>query len=122
MMFGGGGPGRHGMMGAETRKAKNTRETLSRLLDYFAPYRLILLGVVVLIILGTLVQVASPFLLGQAVDCFIAPTPASRCSLTQHPAQSLNGLMMVVAVMAILAVIGAASSGVPRLSTWSHRP
>jgi ATP-binding cassette subfamily B multidrug efflux pump len=111
MMFGGGGPGRHGMMRAETRRAKNTRETLSRLLGYFAPYRLILFGVGALIILGTLVQVASPFLLGQAVDCFIAPTPASRCALTQQPAPSVSGLMMVVVIMAALAVIGSASSG-----------
>jgi ATP-binding cassette subfamily B protein len=99
------------MMGAEARRAKNTRETLSRLLGYFAPYRLILLGVLVLILLGTAVQVTSPFLLGQAVDCFIAPTPASRCALTQHPAPSLNGLLMVVLVMALLAVLGAACSG-----------
>jgi len=111
MMFGGGGPGRHGMMGADTRKAKNARETLSRLLGCFAPYRLVLFGVLALILLGTLVQVASPFLLGQAVDCFIAPTPASHCALTQHPVQSLNGLLTVVGVMALLAVIGAASSG-----------
>lgn len=109
-MMMGGGPRGHGMY-EEARKARNAGATLARLLGYFAPYRLILLGVAALIILGTLVQVASPFLLGQAVDCFIAPTPASRCSLAQHPAPSLTGLMMVVLVMALLAVLGAVSSG-----------
>jgi len=111
MMMGGGGHGPGGMMRQEVRHAKNTRETLSRLLGYFAPYRLILLGVAALIILSTVTGVASPFLIGQAVDCFIAPTPASRCALTQHPAQSMSGLLAVVLVMVLLAVIGAASSG-----------
>jgi ATP-binding cassette subfamily B protein len=99
------------MMGAEARHAKNTSETLSRLLRYFAPYRLILTGVAVLVILSTVVGVSSPFLIGQAVDCFIAPTPASRCALTQHPAPSVSGLVAVVIAMTVLAVIGSAASG-----------
>ncbi len=108
-MMMGGGPG-HGRY-EEARKAKNTSVTLSRLMGYFAPYRLILFGVLALILLGTLVQVASPFLIGQAVDCFIAPTPASHCALSQHPAPSLSGLMRVVLAMVLLALLGAASTG-----------
>ncbi len=111
MMFG-GGPGRHGMMGQEARHAKNTGETLARLLGYFAPYRLILFGVAALIILSTVASVASPFLIGQAVDCFIAPTPASRCALTQHPAPSVSGVVAVVIAMTLLAVISSAAAGV----------
>ena len=110
-MMMGGGPRGHGMLDQEARRAKNTSETLSRLLGYFAPYRLILTGVAVLVILSTVVGVASPFLIGQAVDCFIAPTPASRCALTQHPAPSASGLVAVVIAMTLLAVIGSAASG-----------
>ena len=109
MMGGGHGPG--GMLRQEARHAKNTSETLSRLLSYFAPFRLILLGVAMLIILSTVTGVASPFLIGQAVDCFIAPTPASRCALTQHPAPSVSGVVAVVIAMTLLAVMGAAASG-----------
>jgi len=108
-MMMGGGPG-HGRY-EEARKAKNASATLSRLMGYFAPYRMILFGVLALILVGTLVQVASPFLIGQAVDCFIAPTPASHCALSQHPAPSLSGLMRVVLAMALLALLGAASTG-----------
>ena len=110
-MMMGGGPRGHGMLEQEARHAKNTSETLSRLLGYFAPYRLILTGVAVLIILSTVVGVASPFLIGQAVDCFIVPTSASRCALTQHPAPSVSGLVSVVIAMTLLAVIGSAASG-----------
>jgi len=110
-MMMGGGPRGHGFLDQEARRAKNAGETLSRLLGYFAPYRLILLGVAALIILSTVVAVSSPFLIGQAVDCFIAPTPASRCALSQHPTPSLSGLLAVVVAMALLVVIGAVASG-----------
>jgi len=109
MMGGGHGPG--GMLRQEARRAKNTGETLARLLGYFAPYRLILFGVAALIILGTIASVASPFLIGQAIDCFIAPTPASRCALTQHPAPSVSSLVAVVIAMTLLAVISSAAAG-----------
>jgi len=110
-MMMGGGPRGHGFLDQEARRAKSTRATLSRLLGYFAPYRAILLGVGVLIILGTLVNVATPFLIGQAVDCFIAPTPASRCALSAQPAPSVSGLATVVIVMVVLVVISAVSGG-----------
>ncbi len=106
-----GGPRGHGFLDQEARQARSTRATLSRLLGYFAPYRAILFGVAVLIVLGTLANVASPFLIGQAVDCFIAPASASRCALTQHPAPSVNGVIAVVIAMVVLAILSAVTGG-----------
>ncbi len=110
MMFG-GGPRGHGFLDQEARKARRRQATLARLLRYFAPYRVILFGVAVMIILGTLVQVATPFLIGQAIDCFIAPMPASRCALASHPAPSLGGLVTVVIALVALALLSAVSGG-----------
>jgi len=106
-----GGPRGHGFLDQEARQSKSTRATLSRLLGYFAPYRAILLGVAALIILGTFANVATPFLIGQAVDCFIAPAPASRCALTQHPVPSVSGLIAVVIAMVVLAILSAVAGG-----------
>jgi ATP-binding cassette subfamily B multidrug efflux pump len=107
-----GGPmGRHGAFSEEARKAKDTRTTLIRLLRYFAPFKLALVGVASFIVLGTVTQIASPFLTGQAVDCFIAPTANSRCALSASPAPDLGGLMMVVVLMVIMAAADAVGGG-----------
>ena len=47
--------------------------TLRRFWQYFTHYKLILLGVAVLVIATTYIQVVTPDLLGQAVDCYITP-------------------------------------------------
>ena len=107
-----GGPfGRHGAFNEEARKAKDSRATLTRLLRYFAPYKVALLGVAAFIVLGTVTQIASPFLTGQAVDCFIAPSANSRCALSAHPAPDLSGLMMVAVLMVVVAAVDAVGGG-----------
>jgi len=60
-------------LGDQNLKATNTRETVQRLLAYLRPFRLLLLLVAILVSLSTLLQLASPYLTGIAVDQFIAP-------------------------------------------------
>ncbi len=63
------GPGRHG---ARIERAEDVRGTLLRLLATFAPYRLVLVAVVLLVVVGTLLNLMAPFLMGLAIDRFIA--------------------------------------------------
>ncbi|MFC2030689.1 ABC transporter ATP-binding protein [Chloroflexota bacterium] len=65
-----GGP-MHGMANTRDEKAQDSGETLRRLAVYFKPYKLPLLGVGVLIVLDTLLQLAGPYLIGRAIDEFI---------------------------------------------------
>src|SRR5436190_17833202 len=76
MMFGGGPQGR--MFQRETLKPKRVGETLGRLARYFAPFWSALLGVALLIVVGTYTQVRSPELIGQSVDCYLTPAVAAR--------------------------------------------
>ncbi len=69
------GPGR--MLDQEVAKPKNVSSTLGRLARYFKPYVLVLIGVLVLLVLNTWVQVITPRLTGQAIDCFVTPAIAS---------------------------------------------
>ena len=71
MMFG----GRH-MRGLtqETAKPVEVGKALRRLLEYFRPFWGLLAAVTVLVIVGTLLQLAAPYLTGVAVDQFIAPS------------------------------------------------
>jgi ATP-binding cassette, subfamily B, multidrug efflux pump len=65
--------GRSDMFQRETSKPKSVGTTLARFWHYFSKYRLALLSVAVLVIVGTWMQVEVPDLIGQAVDCFITP-------------------------------------------------
>ncbi len=76
MMFGGGPQGR--MFQQETLKPKRVGETLGRLARYFGPFWPALAGVALLIVVGTYTQVRAPELIGQSVDCFLAPAVAGR--------------------------------------------
>jgi len=66
----GGGP-MHGLRNTREEKARDTSKTLRRLAAYLEPYRLALVGVGLLIVLDTLLQLAGPYLIGRAVDQFI---------------------------------------------------
>ena len=66
-----GGRMRH-MMSREQLRARNTSAVLRRMMDYLKPYWLQLLAVLLLLIVGTLAQLAGPYLIGLAVDKFIA--------------------------------------------------
>jgi len=75
------GPMRHLRDGRE-EKAHDTSNTLRRLSVYLKPYWLGLLGVFVLLVLDTLLQLAGPFLIGRAVDQFILE--GDRLGLTRN--------------------------------------
>ena len=61
------------------------RETLGRFWHYFRRYWPILITVAVLVVIGTYLQVSIPNLIGQGVDCYLAPVTASgfNCPLRQ---------------------------------------
>ncbi|UCC65821.1 MAG: ABC transporter ATP-binding protein [Anaerolineae bacterium] len=66
-----GGRMRH-MMGREQLRARDSRATLGRMAGYLKPFWRQLLAVLILIVVGTLAQLAGPYLIGLAVDRFIA--------------------------------------------------
>ena len=67
----GGGP--RGLLEQEVSKPKNVNATLGRLGRLFGPFWLMLLLVLVLVVGSTYVQVITPELIGQSVDCYLAP-------------------------------------------------
>ena len=70
-----GGP--RGMLEQEVSKPRNVGRTLGRLAGYFKPYWLVLAGVVLLMVVNAWVQVITPAMLGQAVDCYLTPAVTS---------------------------------------------
>jgi ATP-binding cassette subfamily B multidrug efflux pump len=64
------GPGRGP---GKIEDARNQRLTIKRLAGYLKPYRLSLAAVSTLVLLGTLLTLAGPLLLGVAVDRYIIP-------------------------------------------------
>ncbi|HZR00114.1 MAG TPA: ABC transporter ATP-binding protein [Chloroflexota bacterium] len=77
----------------ETLKPQRVSVTLGRLAGYFRPYWPALLGVLAAVLLASYSQVLSPALIGQAVDCFLVPSPA-RC---WYGGGSFAGLILLVA-------------------------
>ncbi len=77
MMFGGPGGPRH-ILAQEVSKPVNVAATLGRLAREFGRFWPALIGVVVLILVGTYVQVLTPDLVGQSVDCYLTPATAQR--------------------------------------------
>ena len=57
----------------EARKPRAVGETLGRFWSYFRQYSWILVLEVILVLLSTYLQVVIPNLIGQAVDCYLAP-------------------------------------------------
>jgi len=79
------GPGgRH--RGARIEKAEDVRSALHRLLAELHPYRWVLGAVLILVTVSTLLDLAAPFLMGRAIDEFIA-------------ARDLAGLALIVLLM-----------------------
>ncbi len=63
---------RHGPMGMRNiESAKDPRGTLRRLLGYLSEYRLHLIAVAIMTVVGTLLSIAGPYLMGVAIDKFI---------------------------------------------------
>jgi ATP-binding cassette subfamily B multidrug efflux pump len=75
-MHGPGGFSR--MLQQETSKPKRTSTTLLRLARYFAPYKLALILVGVLVLAVAYTQVTTPQLTGEAVDCYLTPATTAR--------------------------------------------
>ena len=65
--------GPRGMLEQETSKPRSTFGTLARFGVYFKPYWPILLGILVLLLGNAWVQVITPEMIGQAVDCYLTP-------------------------------------------------
>ncbi len=65
------GPAGRGGMG-RIEKARDARGTLRRLLAYLSPYRWLLIAIFILVLISTLFDLAGPFLMGVALDRFIA--------------------------------------------------
>ncbi len=96
----GRGPG----MRRNIEKANNPRRALTRLLPYLKPYRLALLGVLGLVIIYTLLGLAGPYLMGVAIDQFIAgkdPVGLGRTALLMLAAYLLNNLFHAAASWAM---------------------
>jgi ATP-binding cassette subfamily B protein len=72
-----GGPdGMRRIMSQETIKPRRLGDTLGRFGRLFRPYWLLLLFVAVLVVTSTWTQVTTPDLIGQVVDCYLAPASA----------------------------------------------
>ncbi len=80
-----GGPGR--MLQNEVLKPRSVRLTMGRFSRYFRPYWHWLLVVLLLLVVNAWVQVITPNLIGQAVDCYLAPQAAD---LVQVPSGTVN--------------------------------
>jgi ATP-binding cassette subfamily B protein len=77
------------IFGGETSKATKVSVTLKRFMGYFKPYWLVYLFVFAMMLLGTWAQVEAPKLMGQAVDCFLAPAGATAFSSEDSPLSAL---------------------------------
>jgi ATP-binding cassette subfamily B protein len=93
--------------GVEEEKAGSVSNTVFRLSKYFRRYWLMMLGVAVLIIAGTYMQVLVPDLTGQVVDCYLTPYVAG-----SNASQATGGqLLLDMPIQAELgADIGAATN------------
>ncbi|HEY4188443.1 MAG TPA: ABC transporter ATP-binding protein [Polyangia bacterium] len=81
-------------------KPKDARATLLRLASYFRPFRLALAGVAGCVVLYTLLSLVNPYLLGVALDRFVArrdPNGLGRLALLMLGAALLNNLVQVIA-------------------------
>ncbi len=113
MMGGPGGPGR--LLNQETQKPRRVGATLARFWSYFRPWWYAVALTVALIVVATTLQVATAPVIGQAVDCYLAPNPAA-CWI-DPPAVSLDvqarlaGLGRLVAILALLFTAGSLLQG-----------
>ncbi len=115
------------MFGNETSKPRSVGPTLRRLAAYFRPYWLLLVGAVVLMLLNAWVQVYTPQLVGQAVDCYLAPAlptatdtttnaGSAKCwysALSANPTSTerINGLTSLTLRLVFIFILGALTGG-----------
>ncbi len=121
-----GGP--MNMLKQETTKPRSVASTLRRLGSYFQPYWPLLLLALAVLVLNSWVQVRTPALIGQAVDCYLAPNvttatsvdgaaPEAGCwydpnfSAAASTEERLQGLLRLSLDLVILFVLGAITGG-----------
>src|SRR3979411_329748 len=94
------------MFQQEARKPRAVAETLGRFWTYFRGYAPVLVTVGVLVIVSTFLQVEIPSLMGQAVDCFLAPAAvAGNCwytAVAPGGGGGLGGLVLLTAAMFVV--------------------
>jgi ATP-binding cassette, subfamily B, multidrug efflux pump len=90
-----GGFGGGGALTGES--ARNTQSTIGRLFGYLRPYRGRLFGVAALVILGTILGLIGPILLGRAIDNYVIP-------------RDLPGLLRIVGLMLVIYVVAGVAS------------
>jgi ATP-binding cassette, subfamily B, multidrug efflux pump len=105
----------------EARKPRAVAETLMRFWGYFRQYSFVLILEIALVIASTYLQVIIPNLIGQAVDCFLAPatqadTSGTNCWIATLPpnattADYLQGLGLLVALIAGIYVVSSLLTG-----------
>jgi len=149
MGMGRGPGGPMGMLAQETSKPVNPSVTLGRLFKEFKPYSAILILVLITILANAWVQVISPDLTGQIVDCYLSPAIAQQvqsqagmpaaiaggtarlsqsgqnnCWYTQNPGDTkeeiLRGLGGLILLITGLFVVGAIMGGLQFfLMSWA---
>ncbi len=90
-------------MSGDGRKAKNPKQTMSRLLGYMKQYRMTLVLVIVCILLASVVQVASNKSLEYVVDDYITP-------MLGQMAPDFGPLVRFLVLMAVLYLVGIVAS------------
>jgi len=99
----------------EAIKPRAVGETLGRFWSYFRRYGHVLLGVGGLVVASTYLQVEIPILMGQAVDCFLAPTSATCWYTSVDPqataADRLAGLGTLVLLIAAMFFVSSLLTG-----------
>lgn len=91
-----------GPMSTRIEKARNPLSTLRRLLYYFEPYKVAIGFVFFLVVVYTLLGLAGPYLMGQAIDRFIS-----------H--QQIDGLATIAVAMLAVFLL---SNGFQAASNW----
>jgi len=103
--------GRDWIFQQEAQKPRAVGETLARFWSYFRRYSHVLLAVAALVIVSTFLQVEIPILMGQAVDCFLAPTTATcwyaTVDLQATQAERLSGLAGLVLLITAMYIAAA---------------
>ncbi|GAB4164294.1 MAG: ABC transporter ATP-binding protein [Candidatus Promineifilaceae bacterium] len=115
------------LLGTDAQKPRSTSQTLKRFWHYFRLYKWALIGVLLLMVVGTYLQVLIPDLTGQAVDCYLVPassssstvdtTTYSNCWYTTPnpeatPAENIAGLGGLVLIIVVLYISSSLGSGV----------
>lgn len=106
------------IFGQEVKKARSVPQTLRRFWDYFRAYRLTLIVVFFLLVVGVVARVLTPLLVGQAVDCYLTSdlaASADNCFFASEvpttSAERAAGLGRLILIVTALQVVSFAVAG-----------